>query len=93
MVKIEITRKGVFDQNGERIPVGTVLEFSKEPVGWKNKYRVIGEAAAEVQVATPADEELEAARSLYEEIAGKKADKRWNADRISAELEKLDDAG
>lgn len=40
-MKIEIIRKGVFDQNGKPVPVGTLMNVKTEPVGWRNKYRVV----------------------------------------------------
>lgn len=37
-MQIKIKRKGCYDSNGHRIPVGTVLTMEEEPKGWLNKY-------------------------------------------------------
>ena len=42
-MKIEVTQKGIRDQNGKRIPVGMVLDIKGDtiPAGMVNKVRVI----------------------------------------------------
>lgn len=53
MVTIEITKSGVYGQNGP-IPVGTVLDVPHEPTGWANKYRVVSDSKGKtLQPATP----------------------------------------
>jgi hypothetical protein len=41
--RIKITRKGCFNSQGQRIPVGTVLTLDREPKGWVNKYLLLGD--------------------------------------------------
>jgi len=41
MVRIKITKSGLYNQKNELVPVGKVLELSKVPAGWVNKYVVL----------------------------------------------------
>lgn len=51
MVRIEITKSKVYDQKGNQIPVGTVLELAAEPMQWANKYRVVASSDGKVMTA------------------------------------------
>lgn len=58
-MKFEITEKGVYDDQGKRVPVGTVVELDGEelPAALKNKGRVFATAA--VAVTNPAEGALQ----------------------------------
>lgn len=92
-VKIKITRRGVYDKDGKRIPVGTVLTFDKEPVGWANKYELLsgGEEPQEGAELHTADKDAEKARlvELYRELSGKEPAANWGIPKLTTEVEKL----
>lgn len=57
-MKIEITEKGVFDQKGERIEVGTELDIKgdKLPAAFVGKAKILRQKPAKaVAVTNPAD--------------------------------------
>lgn len=86
MPSIAITRKGVFDQKGERIPVGTVLEVARIPEGWKNKFKVISEAKDAAQELRTGGA-IETLRAEYQELTGEEADRRWGVQKLNSAIE------
>ena len=41
-VKIKITKPGLYNGDGDEIPVGTELDLKAEPTAWAGRYEVIG---------------------------------------------------
>ena len=90
MVKIEITRPGVFDKDGEELKVGTELSLPKEPKGWKNKYRLLkGEPSKDAKLE-PGNDDL---RAKYKELSGKAAAQSWDEEKLKKEIKALESDG
>lgn len=55
-MRIEITRRGVYDQNGNPIPVGTEVATKGDgvPAWLANKGRVVADAKGKTPVTNPA---------------------------------------
>lgn len=54
-MKIEITARGIYDNAGEEIPVGTELTLKDEPTDWVGRYRVVGgDVSGKTAVTNPA---------------------------------------
>lgn len=56
-MKVEVTRKGVYDQAGKRVPVGTEVEVKGEVVpGYlRSKCRVVAGKGQRAAVTNPAE--------------------------------------
>lgn len=55
-MKVEITETGVYDQDGNRVPVGTQIDVKGDAVpAWvANKCRVVAKAQGKTAVTNPA---------------------------------------
>ena len=94
-MKVEVTHKGIRDQRGVRIPVGTVLDVPGNvvPAGMINKVRVLdgplpdapltADTAPVVTMPTPAVADLDKP-ALVEmlDAAGVEYDKRLGVDKL-----------
>ncbi|MCC0013878.1 MAG: hypothetical protein H6881_08370 [Rhodobiaceae bacterium] len=92
-MKLEITEKGIFDQNGKRVPVGTEIEVKGDtiPAAFVNKCRVIGKASKKSVPVTNEDDAEKEKLSADLEALGVKADGRWSVERLREEIEKATD--
>lgn len=52
-MKIQITAGGIFNGEGEEIPVGTELTVAKEPAAWAGRYTVLSEGKGDKRDKTP----------------------------------------
>lgn len=102
MVTIEITKSGVFDGGGNRVPVGTQLTFSRMPKNMQNKFRVVSDTedgSKQMEVATPepdhesgnvsmddADADTEL-RAEYESVLGKKPGPRMKPETMQKHID------
>lgn len=87
-MRIEITERGIYDQDGNQVPVGKQLDVPDDFHQWANKYRVLSDTQTKtLEPATPSDEDdLEAARAEYERQFGERPHARMKADTIRARL-------
>ena len=83
-MKIRITGGGIYGTRGE-IPVGTELEVSDLPAGWKGRAVVVGEDPGDdaTVIANDEDERIDAARREVAEAAQKHID-GLNAEHATA---------
>lgn len=102
MVKIEITQPGVFvGDPPKELRVGSQHTFKKEPVGWKNKYKVISTTEGKELKTSDAqrseqmsdDEraaEIAKLQERYRVLSGKEPHGRWGIPKLSEEIATLE---
>jgi hypothetical protein len=55
-MRIQITAGGIYNADGEEIPLGTELTVSKEPLAWAGRYNVLsGGGEGKTLVTNPAE--------------------------------------
>lgn len=69
-MKVQVTEKGVFDPKGERIPVGTELDFEGDelPSPLVGKVRIISGGKTAVTNPAHTEEDLEALKAQADEL-------------------------
>lgn len=89
-MKLEVTERGMRDQDGKPIEVGTVLTVKADaiPASMINKVRQLG-GIGQTPVMNVDDDAEEKARLTADlEAAGVKVDGRWSLDRLKEEYAK-----
>lgn len=52
-MRIRITGGGIYDGNGEEVPVGKEFEVKDEPKGWDGRYVVLSDGKGKTAVTNP----------------------------------------
>lgn len=92
MVTVKIKEKGVYMAvNGveQAIEVGTVLRLDSEPLFAVNKYEVLSDDSEKDLIV--GDDDLAELRAEYKSKSGKDAAKSWKLDRLTIEINALDE--
>lgn len=90
MKKIRIIRGGLFNSQGQQVPVGTVMEVSDTFNGWQGKWELVAETKGKtLEPATQpeANDGLDALRDEYERVIGEKPHGRMKEETLKARID------